>query len=323
MRSSAVGRGTRRLNLVGFGLAVLGVLLLIGLLPDLGNLLATKPLSDVRAYYDAGARLNAGQPLYPASADVNVSEYYRYPPLLAIAFRPLALLPYHVAALLWELLMVASLILAVRLLAPPRATVWALGILAFPIAWCLAIGQAQVLVTWLLALATPWSVALAGQLKILPALAAVYWVGRHDWRALRQFVLWTVALIVVQVVLEPRGSFDFLSIANLGQVGNINNLSPYGVSPILWAILFVLGGMASYLLARGRYGWATAVAFSVLATPRLISYLLMALLAGLSREPARHERLAGEAAMPRAVPAAVPPTPTPRDATRVSEPDAG
>jgi hypothetical protein len=92
---------------------------------------------------------------------------------------------------------------------------------------------------------------------------------------------------------------------------------------VLWAVLFVVGGMASYVLARTRYAWATAVTFSVLATPRLSSYLLMALLAGLSREPARNERPAGDAAMPRAFRAAVPPTPTSRDATRASEPDAG
>jgi hypothetical protein len=144
-----------------------------------------------------------------------------------------------------------------------------------------------VLVTWLLAIASPWSVALAGQLKILPAVAAVYWIGRRDWRAVRSFVLWSAALVAVQVVLEPRGSIVFLGIANLSQVGDINNLSPYEASPILWAILVAAGLLLALRLAPGRYGWAAAVTLSVLATPRLISYLLMALLAALSREPGR------------------------------------
>src|SRR5512134_626841 len=52
------------------------------------------PLADVHAYYDAGARLNAGLPLYEQPASTDDAAFYRYPPLLAILFRPLALLPF-------------------------------------------------------------------------------------------------------------------------------------------------------------------------------------------------------------------------------------
>src|SRR3954465_6375770 len=66
--------------------------------------LSLDPLADVRAYYDAGARLNAGVPLYQQTQGVGVNApgFYRYPPLLAIAFRPLAALPYTLAAGIWE-----------------------------------------------------------------------------------------------------------------------------------------------------------------------------------------------------------------------------
>ena len=50
-------------------------------------------LRDVRAYYDAATRLNEGLPLYPAGADPDAADFYRYPPLLAILFRPLASSP--------------------------------------------------------------------------------------------------------------------------------------------------------------------------------------------------------------------------------------
>ena len=63
--------------------------------------LMTDPLADVHAYYDAGARLNAGLPLYDQPATTNEAEFYRYPPLLAILFRPLALLPFEAAAAIW------------------------------------------------------------------------------------------------------------------------------------------------------------------------------------------------------------------------------
>src|SRR5258705_683787 len=106
VRRSEDGR-RRVVELLGFAFAVLGVLVTIGLIPNFIRLATTDGLSDVHAYYDAATRLNAGLPLYDLSTDVNASEFYRYPPLLAIVFRPLALLPFEVAAGLWELAMVA------------------------------------------------------------------------------------------------------------------------------------------------------------------------------------------------------------------------
>ena len=75
---------------------VLVVAALVGLVLGIQTVilhLTTDPLADVHAYYDAGARLNAGLPLYEQPATTNENEFYRYPPLLAILFRPLALLP--------------------------------------------------------------------------------------------------------------------------------------------------------------------------------------------------------------------------------------
>ena len=45
-----------------------------------------------------------------------------------------------------------------------------------------AIGQAQVPMTLLMALATPWAIAFATNLKLFPALLAVWWLGRREWR---------------------------------------------------------------------------------------------------------------------------------------------
>ncbi len=92
------------------GAAVLGLALGI---QTLVLHLSTDPLADVHAYYDAGARLNAGLPLYDQPATTNDNEFYRYPPLLAIAFRPLALLPFEVAAAIWEAFLVACLALTI------------------------------------------------------------------------------------------------------------------------------------------------------------------------------------------------------------------
>ena len=276
--------GQRTVRLLGFASATLGLLLLLAMTPALAGLLNEKPLSDVRAYYDAAGRLNAGLPLYPPGADVNASEFYRYPPLLAILFRPLALLPYAAVSVIWGVVVLGALVATLLVSGIRRRATWLwAGILAFPIAWSALLGQAQLPVTLLLALATPLSVALAGQLKLLPALAALWWLGRRDWRSLGRFVAWSAALVALQLVLEPRGTLDYMRIANLSQVGDIVNLSPYGVSPILWAALAAVGAALVIVTARRPAGWFVAVAYSTLVSPRLIAYLFVALLGGLGR----------------------------------------
>src|SRR5207245_2903311 len=104
--------------------------------------LSIDPLVDGHAYYDAGARLNAGLPLYEQAAGTNDPSFYRYPPLLAIAFRPLALLPYMTASVIWEAIILVAFGLTVVRLGPRKPVTWVvLGMLALPIGWSLAIGQ--------------------------------------------------------------------------------------------------------------------------------------------------------------------------------------
>jgi hypothetical protein len=257
----------------------------------------TDPLADVHAYYDAGARLNAGLPLYPAGADPNAAEFYRYPPLLAMAFRPLALMPFDVAAGIWEALVLAAFGATLWHLGFRRPATWlAVGMLGLPIAWTLAIGQAQAIVTLLLTLGNPWAVALAGHLKLLPFLVGLYWLGRRDWRNLGRFLAWSLCLGLLQLVLEPANTLAFMGLTNLGQVGEVHNFSPYALSPLLWGALVVVGVGVTLRLGRTRWGWSAAVALSVLATPRLLTYMLITLLACLrrpddaGREPKRWSR---------------------------------
>lgn len=246
----------------------------------------TNPLSDVRAYYDAGARLNAGFALYDQPSTTDDAAFYRYPPLLAIAFRPLALLPFEAAAVLWELLLVGSAALLLRRLGLREPVLLALGMLAMPLLWTLAIGQAQAVVTTLLAFATPLSVALAGHLKLLPWLVSLVWVGRRDWRALARFLGWFIALWGVQLLLEPAGTVAFLTFPSLAQVGDVANLSPYALHPAIWAALALVGLLVVLRLAPSRWGWPAAVAYAVLVNPRLLAYQLSTLLAAFERRRA-------------------------------------
>lgn len=241
--------------------------------------LTLDPLADVRAYYDAGARLNAGLPLYEQDATTNDPHFYRYPPLLAILFRPLALLPFEAAAAIWEAVVLAAFALTLRRIGLGRNVLLVLGMLAMPVIWTLVIGQAHALVTLLLTFGNPVAVALAGHLKLFPWLAAVYWVGRRDWRSLGTFAAAVVGLGLVQLVLAPDATIAYLGFPGLEQVGQVNNLSPYEVSPLLWLVLVVAGTVLALRLAPTRWGWTAAVILSVGVTPRLLAYQLSSLLA--------------------------------------------
>lgn len=243
--------------------------------------LMTDPMADVRAYYDAAARLNAGQPLYMQVTNTNEPGFYRYPPLLAIAFRPLALLPYEVATIIWLAVLLVATGLTFRRLGLREPVLMVAGWLALPIMWALTIGQAQALVTFLLALGAPWAVAFAANLKLLPALVAVYWIGRREWRQVAKFVGWTAALVMIQLLLEPAGTMAYLGFLSIEQVGQVANISLYAISPVLWAVAVVILLVIALRMAPSRVGWAVAVVLAVFATPRLLTYQVSTLLAGL------------------------------------------
>ena len=270
---------TRGVQLVLVLAAVVGVLIGID---TLVLHLRLDPLADVHAYYDAGARLNAGLPLYDQPAGTDDAAFYRYPPLLAVVFRPLALLPFETAALIWEALLLVLFAATVYRSGIRNRWTWlVLGWLAAPIAWSLAIGQAQVAVTFFLILGTPWGVALAANLKLLPLLVAVYWIARRDRRAIRELLAWLVGLAVLSLVVEPAGTIAFLGFPDLAQVGNVENLSLYALSPVLWAAFVALLAGLAFRFAPTRAGWALAVILSVLASPRLLMYQLSTLQAAV------------------------------------------
>jgi hypothetical protein len=274
---------SRTTQLVAFAFAVLGAM--VGVYVFLLHA-TTDPAADIHAYYDAGARLNAGIPLYEQPATTTDAAYYRYPPLLAIAFRPLALLSFEAAAAIWMAILVGALVASVWLAGVRNRWTWyAIGWLAPPIAWALVVGQAQILVMFLLTLASPFGLAFAGHLKLLPALAAIYWLGRRDWQMLSRFVVWGLGLTALSFVLEPSGTIAFLTFPNLEQVGEVTNLSPYAISPALWAVSVTALAVAALLFARTRFGWFLALLLSVLAAPRLHLYQFSSLFA-IRRVPA-------------------------------------
>jgi hypothetical protein len=80
-------------------------------------------------------------------------------------------------------------------------------------------------------------------------------------------------------------------------VGSVENRSLYAISPVLWlASVAALAGVA-FRAAPTRAGWVAAVAFSVLANPRLLMYQLSTLQAAV-RPPDAEGRQDREAPAP-------------------------
>ncbi len=256
--------------------------------------LSYDPFADIHIYYEAAARLNAGEPLYPPGARI-------YPPLFSILFRPLALLPFELAAAIWEGILLAALGLTLWLIGiRNRSTWWAVLILSIGIAWTLAIGQVEAIVTLLLAIGSPFTVALAGNIKVFPLAVGIFWLVRGDWRSVLRLAAWTAGLVALQLVLDPANTLAFPATLAPGQVASEvaseGNLSPFVLAPILWAIVVVIELAIAIRFARTRWGWAAAVGLAVLAPPRVFSYNLMTLLACLGGPEvvrAKLDRVAG------------------------------
>ncbi|WP_297003924.1 glycosyltransferase 87 family protein [uncultured Corynebacterium sp.] len=160
--------------------------------------------------YRAGGRAVLDDiPLYEGSFTVgSISLPFTYPPLSALAFAPLAVLPLSTGEVLFTLVSMVMLVLTVVIVLAasareadrriPRRTLWLLGVglaaLAtwmWPVASTLDYGQINILlmllvVADLLLPRTPWPrgalVGLAAALKLTPAVFGLYFLLRRQWR---------------------------------------------------------------------------------------------------------------------------------------------
>ncbi|HNT35213.1 MAG TPA: glycosyltransferase family 87 protein, partial [bacterium] len=144
---------------------------------------------------------------------------YVYPPLMAIAMKPLAGLRYDEARQIWFLVNQVFLLLSfvlLLLLWRPKSPMLAAGFLAvvyaffFPLTRTLTAGQLNALLLLLLAVAaclerSGWSfpagavMGLASIIKVYPAIFLVYYVGRGNWKAVCSMVIAIVVLLGISV----------------------------------------------------------------------------------------------------------------------------
>jgi Glycosyltransferase family 87 len=198
-----------------FGLAVLVAL---------AGLAFIRNLIDFPVYYGAGRSLVSGRTdLYAPDFALGRVMDYRYPPFFLLAFGPLWLLPYKVAAYLWYLSSIAEIALSVRFIRrvaafpndrkSPWAAVFFVVIPYFVI--ILHYGNAHLLAVFLLfaacclafeqkPLLAGLSLALAISIKLVPALLLPYFALRQQWRLLA-----SVAVFLVAINLAPAIYFGF------------------------------------------------------------------------------------------------------------------
>lgn len=237
-------------------------------------------IPDIGAYWNAALRLREGGPLYPAVADVNASEVYRYAPWFAYAWIPLTYLPRWLVDAGWSLALIAA---SVAVIVPalwtrhPAAMAFTaiVGSFLFLIA---SRGNVQPLMVAALAFGVerrsgPLWIAICASLKATPVLYALVYAARGEWRPF--FV--TIGLTAVLVI--PMAFFDLGGYTT--DPGFSHSL--YFVSPVLfWIVAVTSVAVATYVAWRHRpWAWLAMSVAVLLCLPRYFPYELTFLFIGL------------------------------------------
>lgn len=230
-------------------------------------------LSDAGAYWEAALRLRAGEELYPAVADLEASEVYRYAPWFAWLTIPFTFLPIEVAGVLWSAVLVAASVAAVIPLARERA--WLGVAFFFPVLIGIsAVGNVQPLIVAALVhglerRSGPLWIALTASLKVVPALFALVYLGRRQWWRFVASVLLTLLLVA------PMLLFDLSNyVTDPADAAFLMRWPP------IWASALVLGIGATVWLARTRLAWLAAGTAAASVLPRFFVYDITFLLPG-------------------------------------------
>jgi hypothetical protein len=221
---------------------------------------------DEHAYWLAGQRLLAGQPLYDPTATAVTPFAYWYPPPLAQLAAPVsALLPSAAFSWLWTALLLGC----VLLLARGRPLI-ALAIVAFvPVAVELWFRNVHLLLAAILALGIlrwPWLFSIGAIIKLAPGLGLVYLMVRGRWRDLAVAVAVGGVVVLVSVALGPGlwGQFvDTVQARGPNDVSSIVPL-PYVFRAGAGLVLAVVAGRI-----QPRLGEPLLIVAVVVASPTL------------------------------------------------------
>lgn len=177
---------------------------------------STRPFGyDLVAYVDAAQRMLARQPLYPIALRESIylgAGEFLYPPLAAVPFVPLALVPFELARAIWTvILLVVAAIVGFYLLrpVPPAVRPWAVAayVLYLPLIAEITLGNLNLVTLALCLLAWHWreravlggsTVAVAVGLKLLPVAIPFFFLAAGAGR----MVLWAAGTGAGSIMLS-------------------------------------------------------------------------------------------------------------------------
>ena len=171
-------------------------------------------LWDFRVFWEAGNRLLAGARLYPSDVALGADtrDYFVYPPVVAFAFVPLALIPFAIAEVLYTIASITAIFASLRLVGVRDWRCYA--VLPFWMPVLQAVGLGTIAPFLAVALAVAWryrdrrlvgtaalGLAIASKLFLWPI---VFWfVATRRYRRALETIGVTAAAIVIMI---PRMS---------------------------------------------------------------------------------------------------------------------
>lgn len=230
-------------------------------------------LKDMNAYWEAGLRLRAGLPLYPAGISIEASEVYRYSPWFAWLWTPLTYLPRLLVNIGWSAVLVGGSCVAVLPLVKRRA--WLAVAFFFPVLIGISAGgNVHSLLIAGLVLGVerrsgPLWIAVAASLKLFPALFVLPYLGRRQWMRAGITGLLT-AILIAPFLLYDLSHY----VTDAGGAALLWNW------PAVYAVVVGGGIVASVVLARTQWGWLAAATTVALSLPRFFLYDITYMMVG-------------------------------------------
>lgn len=270
-------------------LVVLGLYLALGLAGAWYLAGSTQPGADLATYHRAADDLWLRGDPYASVSAVPEDYRYRYPPLLAMLMPLIGWPP------VWYAIIAVSTAVPIWLAVRHHGWLALLPALLLVGAWGqqLLNGNAQAIVVALLALVPHHrrlgaaGLAVAAMLKLHPALAVIWYLGRRDWVAMAWFGAATVILLLLQAPwLEDFVRFYLTDPVSTSTIPGMS-LRAWGVP--IWLAAIVIVGILAYRGASGRWGWFLATVWQLVALPRVLLVNLALLLAAPLPERGRAE----------------------------------
>ncbi len=222
----------------------LSVLLVLSVLPKIFNTRGFHYNLDLDVYRVGAQRVLDGQELYSGHFHIIGDTYlpFTYPPISALLFTPLAVMPYHLAAIVLVCATVAVTwwVLAHTVHSAARldrsSAGWVAVVLTAvlihlsPIHTTLAYGQINVLLMGMVfvdALVVPrrYRGLLTGAavaIKLTPAVFGLWFLLRKDWGSILRMGAGTVGTTALAWLILPRDSLEYWThtLRETGRIGN-------------------------------------------------------------------------------------------------------